>query len=139
MNFKELLEQLEERMGYHQFPVNPAATNIKDVFEGSPLHHDIITRLVRAIYVSNACRRLIDSVNLDKTLLALTPIRQEVLRAARTDVDLYRLLDELGAALSKIFTDSTPVLKAVAPVTRRTAEIIPLSAYRHLRKLKSSA
>ena len=139
MNFKELLEQLEERMGYHQFPVNPAATNIKDVFEGSPLHHDIITRLVRAIYVSNTCRRLIDSVNLDKTLLALTPIRQEVLRAARTDVDLYRVLDELGAALSKIFTDSTPVLKAVAPVIRHTAEIIPLSAYRHLRKLKSSA
>ena len=139
MNFKELLEQLEERMGYHQFPVNPAATNIKDVFEGSPLHHDIMTRLVRAIYVSNACRRLIDSVNLDKTLLALTPIRQEVLRAARTDVDLYRVLDELGAALNKIFAEGTDVKKAASPAVRRTAEIIPLSAYRHLRKLKSSA
>ncbi len=139
MNFKELLEQLEERMGYHQFPVNPAATNIKDVFEGSPLHHDIMTRLVRAIFVSNACRRLTDPVNLDRTLLALTPIRQEVLRAARTDVDLYRVLDELGAALGKIFAEGTPIIKVVSPVIRRTAEIIPLSAYRHLRKLKSSA
>ncbi|MCR4302406.1 MAG: hypothetical protein NUV51_12415 [Sulfuricaulis sp.] len=139
MNFKELLEQLEERMGYHQFPVNPAATNIKDVFEGSPLHHDIMTRLVRAIFVSNACRRLTDPVNLDRTLLALTPIRQEVLRAAHTDVDLYRVLDELGAALGKIFSESKPVIKVVAPAIRRTAEIIPLSAYRHLRRLKSSA
>lgn len=139
MNFKELLEQLEERMGYHQFPVNPAATNIKDVFEGSPLHHDIMTRLVRAIFVSNACRRLTDPVNLDRTLLALTPIRQEVLRAARTDVDLYRVLDELGAALNKIFAEGSDVKKGASPVIRRTAEIIPLSAYRHLRKLKSSA
>ena len=139
MNFKELLAQLEERLGYHQFPVNPAATNIKDVFEGSPLHHDMMTRLTRAIYVSNACRRLTDPVNLDKTLLALTPIRQEVLRAARTDVDLYRVLDELGTALNKIFVEGTPVIKVVAPVIRRTAEIIPLSAYRHLRRLKSSA
>lgn len=139
MNFKELLEQLEERMGYHQFPVNPAATNIKDVFEGSPLHHDIMTRLVRAVFVSNACRRLTDPVNLDRTLLALTPIRQEVLRAARTDVDLYRVLDELGAALGKIFAEGNDVKKVASPVLRRTAEIIPLSAYRHLRKLKSSA
>ncbi|MBI3571898.1 MAG: hypothetical protein HY082_12500 [Gammaproteobacteria bacterium] len=139
MNFKELLEQLEEHLGYHQFPVNPAATNIKDVFEGSPLHHDLMTRLVRAIYVSNACRRLTDPVNLDKTLLALTPVRLEALRASTTDVDLYRLLDELGAALSKIFAESTAFIKVVAPVIRRTAEIIPLSAYRHLRRLKSSA
>ncbi|OGI52697.1 MAG: hypothetical protein A3E57_00270 [Candidatus Muproteobacteria bacterium RIFCSPHIGHO2_12_FULL_60_33] len=139
MNFKELLAQLEERLGYHQFPVNPAATNIKDVFEGSPLHHDMMIRLARAIYVSNACRRLTDPVNLDKTLQALAPIRQEVLRAARTDVDLYRVLDELGAAFNKIFAESTAFTKVGAPVIRRTAEIIPLSAYRHLRRLKSSA
>ena len=31
MNFKELLSQLEERLGSHQFPVNPAATNIKNI------------------------------------------------------------------------------------------------------------
>ncbi|GAB4513507.1 MAG: hypothetical protein Tsb0026_18290 [Sulfuricaulis sp.] len=139
MNFKELLEQLEERLGYHQFPVNPAATNIKDIFDGSPLHHDMMTRLVRAVYVSNACRRLTDPVNLEKTLLALTPIRQEALRAARTDVDLYRVLDELGTALNKIFVESIDVKKVASPVLRRTAEIIPLSAYRHLRRLKSSA
>jgi len=139
MNFKELLEQLEERLGFHQFPVNPAATNIKDVFEGSPLHHDLMTRLVRAIYVSNGCRQLTDTVNLEKTLQALTPIRQETLRAARTDVDLYRVLDDLGTALNKIFVEGTTYKKTASPAGRQTAEIIPLSAFRHLRRLKSSA
>lgn len=139
MNFKELLAQLEEHLGYHQFPVNPAATNIKDVFDGSPLHHDMMTRLVRAIYVSNACRRLTDPVTLDKTLSALTPIRVEALRSARTDVDLYRLLDELGGALGEIFAESTIAEKTAPAPARRTAEIIPLAAYRMQRRLKSSA
>ena len=57
------------------------------------------------------------------------------LRAARTDVDLYRVLDELGAALNQIFAESMVAKKMAGPVVRRTAEIIPLSAYRHLRRL----
>lgn len=138
MNFKELLSQLEEHLGAHQFPVNPAATTIKNVFDGSPLHHDMMTGLVRAIYVSNACRRLTDPVSLDNTLQALAPIRQEALRSTTTDVDLYRLLDDLGVALNEIFADTRAPIKVAAPV-RRTAEIIPLSAYRRQRQLKSSA
>lgn len=138
MIFKDLLAQLEEHLGYHQFPVNPAAANIKEVFDGSPLHHDLMTRLVRAIYVSNACRRLTDPVSLDNTLRALAPIRLETLRAARTDVDLYRMLDELGAAFNKIFSEPAVPRKAPAPA-QRSAEIIPLSAYRRQRRLKSSA
>ena len=139
MNFKELLEQLEERLGYHQFPVNPAATNIKNVFEGSPLHHDMMTGLARAIYVSNACRRLTDPVNLEKTLLALAPIRQQALRSAAADVDIYRLLDEMGIALNEIFADNNTPIKPVAVPARRTAVIIPLAPYRRQRQLKSSA
>ena len=139
MNFKELLAQLEERLGYHQFPVNPAATNIKNVFDGSPLHHDMMTRLVRAVYVSNACRHLADPVNLDKTLKALAPIRQEALRATAADVDIYRLLDEMGVALNEIFAEGKAVEKKPAPPARRTAEIIPLGPYRRQRRLKSSA
>ncbi len=139
MNFKELLAQLEEHLGYHQFPVNPAATNIKNVFEGSPLHHDLMTGLARAIYVANACRRLTDPVTLDKALQALAPIRQESLRSAGTDVDLYRLLDDLGVALNEIFAEHKAAVKPSAPEGRRTAEIIPLEPYRRQRRLKSSA
>lgn len=139
MNFKELLAQLEEHLGYHQFPVNPAATHIKNIFDGSPLHHDMMTGLARAIYVANACRRLTDPVNLNQTLQALAPIRQETLRLAATDVDVYRLLDELGAALNEIFADSHTSEKSPPAQTRRTAEIIPLAAYRRQRHLKSLA
>ena len=139
MNFKELMAQLEEHLGYHQFPVNPAATNIKNVFEGSPLHHDLMTGLARAIYVANACRRMTDPVNLDKTLQALAPIRQEALRSAGTDVDLYRLLDDLGVALNEIFAENKAAIKSSGLQNRRTAEIIPLAPYRRQRQLKSSA
>ena len=139
MNFKELMAQLEEHLGYHQFPVNPAATNIKNVFEGSPLHHDLMTGLARAIYVANACRRMTDPVNLDKTLQALAPIRQEALRSAGTDVDLYRLLDDLGVALNEIFAENKTAIKSSSLQNRRTAEIIPLAPYRRQRQLKSSA
>ena len=139
MNFKELLAQLEEHLGYHQFPVNPAATTIKNIFEGSPLHHDMMTGLARAIYVANACRRLTDPVNLDKTLHALAPIRQEALRAAAADVDVYRLLDELGVALNEIFAENSTFHRSSDEGTRRSAEIIPLAAYRRQRRLKSSA
>ncbi len=98
-------------------------------------------RLTRAIYVSNACRRLTDPVTLDKTLQALTPVRQETLRSATTDVDLYRLLDDLGTALNKIFnrdkrSEKPAVIKSPP---QRTAEIISLGAYRRQRRLKSSA
>jgi hypothetical protein len=138
VNFKELLSQLEERLGSHQFPVNPAATTIKNIFEGSPLHHDTMTGLARAIYVSNACRRLTDPVSLDKTQQALAPIRQEALRSTATDVDLYRVLDDLGVALNEIFSDNKTPIKTIAPI-RRSAEIILLSAYRRQRYLKSLA
>ena len=139
MNFKELLAQLEEHLGYHQFPVNPAATNIKNIFDGSPLHHDLMTGLARAIYVANACRRMTDPVDLDKTLRALAPIRQEALRSAGTDVDLYRLLDDLGVALNEIFAENKAAIKSSGLQNRRTAEIIPLAPYRRQRQLKSSA
>jgi hypothetical protein len=49
------------------------------------------------------------------------------------------VLDDLGAALNRIFAESMVAKKMAGPVVRRTAEIIPLSAYRHLRKLKTSA
>ncbi|MHB8741509.1 MAG: hypothetical protein ACYC9L_00115 [Sulfuricaulis sp.] len=139
MNFRELLTRLEEHLGNHQLPVNPAATHIKNIFDGSPLHHDMMTGLVRAIYVANACRRLTDPVNLNQTLQALAPIRQETLRHTATDVDVYRLLDELGAALNVIFADSQIAEKLPSAPTRHTAEIILLAAYRRQRHLKSLA
>jgi len=142
MNFKELLQHLEQRLGNHHFPINPAATGIKDLFEGSPLHHDLMKRLAQAIYKENACHTLKDPVDAAKTFHALAPIRQEVLRSATTDVDLYRMLEDLCMALNHIFALPTPAKtpKPSPSTTGRTsAEIIPIDPARRRRRLKSLA
>ncbi|OGI46813.1 MAG: hypothetical protein A2151_00925 [Candidatus Muproteobacteria bacterium RBG_16_65_34] len=131
MNFKELLEKLEHRLGNHQLPLNPCARGIKDIFEGSPLHPDLMTKLVRAIFSGNTCRSLTDPVNRAATFRALAPPRLEALRAATTDVDAHRLLGELCAALEEIFADPA---QAAAPSTRgqpkSPAEVIPFPSVR---------
>ncbi|MFQ5551563.1 MAG: hypothetical protein ACE5FJ_10045, partial [Gemmatimonadales bacterium] len=62
MNFKELVHNLENHIGYHQIPINPGATGPKDLFECSPLHHELMTDLVQAIFKQNRCRKLTDPV-----------------------------------------------------------------------------
>lgn len=137
MTFKELLEYLEERLGYHQMPLNPAATGIKDVFECSPVHPDLMVSVVRAIYAENGCRSLHDKVERLVTLDALGPIRLARLRAASTDVDEHSLIEELCVILNEAFTeDAEPPQRAPAPAA---AEIIPLAPYLRQRRFKSSA
>ena len=137
MNFQGLMLKLEERLGYHQVPLNPRATSLKDLFEGGPLHHELMTRLVRAIYGENACRRLTDPVEREKTLAALGPLRLEFLRAASTDVDLHRLIEELCVVLAEAFGETRPI-PTKAP-RGAAAQVIPLDRFRPRRGLKSSA
>jgi hypothetical protein len=100
MNFKELVQILEERIGYHQIPINPAATGPKDLFECCALHHELMTELVRAIYDANDCHKLIDPVNRQKTFKALSPIRLKILRSTNTDIDVFHLIENLCTRLS---------------------------------------
>jgi len=142
MNFKELLQHLEERLGSHHFPVNPIAVGIKDVFASGPLHHDLMVRIVRAIYKDNDCRNLKSAVNAEKTFGAIAPIRQEVLRSATTDVDLYRAIDDLCHALNSIFgllAPTTPPKPTTTTERRTSAEIIQIDPARRRRRLKSLA
>ncbi|MDH3671297.1 MAG: hypothetical protein OES46_09035 [Gammaproteobacteria bacterium] len=104
MNFKQLLEHLEECLGYHQVPVNPSATGARDVFECSPLHHELMTELIKAIYLENNCRHLTDPVKRKPTFKAMTPIRLKVLRSLRTDVDAFQLIDALCTAVDQAFS-----------------------------------
>jgi hypothetical protein len=137
MTFLELLKQLETHLGSHQMPLNPAAKSLKDVFETIPLHNELMKRLVQSIYAGNRCRRLSDPVERAATFEALAPLRLEVLRSERTDVDLYRLIEELCVALDQAFG---PVARASADEPKPTAEaqVIQLSSFRR-RRLKSSA
>lgn len=143
MNFREFMQQLEKHLGYHQIPLNPAARGIKDIFEGSPLHHDLVTRLVKAIYTENHCRHLGDAVTREASFNALSPIRLETLRSTSTDVDLFHLVEEFGVAIEKIFTGSAVRHPGAAePVQTREkpeAEIISLQTFLRGRRLKSWA
>lgn len=134
MTFLELLKKLEAHLGYHQMPLKVAPKSLKDVFEGSPLHHDLMKRLVQSIYSGNHCRRLTDPVERGATFEAVAPLRLEVLRSERTDVDLYRLIEELCVALDNIFGPLARLPEEPKPVI--AAQVIELARFRR-RRLKS--
>lgn len=136
MNFRELLQKLEARVGYHQVPLNPAARSLKDLFECSPLHPELVVRLAQAIHAENGCRCLNDPVYRHATFDAFAPIRLQTLNAKHTDVDTYRLIDELATAIERAFrlpVDAGERIAAVLPV-QKSAEIIPFAPFR--RRLK---
>jgi len=137
MTLIELLRRLEAQLGYVHLPLNPHAKGIKDVFESSPLHHDFMKRLVQAICTANGCGQLHDPVDRTKTFEAVAPLRLEVLRSDRTDIDLYRLTEETCAALDCAFG---PVDPPPAPRTKPEVygQVIHLSGFRR-RRLKSLA
>lgn len=143
MNFTELMQQLEQHLGYHQIPLNPAARGIKDIFEGSPLHHDLVTRLAKAIYTENRCRRLGDPVTREATFNALSPIRLETLRSASTDIDLFHFVENFGDAIEKIFFSNAArhhEIGGPAAVSEKPqAEIISIKPFLRARRLKTWA
>jgi hypothetical protein len=131
MTYLELLQALEHRLGYQHLPLNPCATDLKTVFECSPVHHELMLRLAQAIYKSNGCRRLTDAVTRDASFEAIGPVRRDVLKTPTTDVDAYHLLEDLCHALDEIFAlEPTPG----ATDERRSAEVIPLNVARRRRR-----
>jgi len=139
MNFIELLRKLEMRVGYHQIPLNPSARGLKDLFEGSPLHHELIVRLAHAVFSRNCCRHLTDPVRRHETFEAFAPLRMQILQARNTDVDVYRLMDELCVALEKAFGTGARGRARAASTGRKTAEIITLDLVRRQRRVKTWA
>ena len=99
MTFRELLEELSRRIGQHQIPLNPAATELRGLIDSGAVHYELITPAATAIYTGNRCRRLTDPVTRDATFAALGPIRLAVIRSPRTDVDAYALMDKVGTEI----------------------------------------
>jgi hypothetical protein len=137
MNFRELAYHLEERIGYHQVPINPAATCPQDLFECCPLHHELMTDLMRAIYRTNRCRKLTDPVGRTETFKAVEPIRLRLLRSANTDVDEFQLMESFCSAVECAFADGD--LQQFEEGRRRCneephkAEVIVLDRFRYRR------
>ena len=140
MTFVELLQRLEAQLGYHQIPLNPAATDLRNVFESGPLHHDLLIRVVREIFRSNRCRHLHDAVTRDGTFNALSPIRQSLLGKASTDVDAYHVMDDLCRAVAHAFAEAEG-----HGITRRLhrpsgqAQVIDLMPFLRARRIRSWA
>ncbi len=133
MNYYQLLQHLEERLGYHQLPLNPAATSLRDLFDGTPLHHDWMMQFVRAVYTENRCQRLTDPVTLADTFKALAVLRQQALKASATDVDLRTLVEEMGEAVNAAFAENAAATTQPSAPTNGGAEIIPFRGRRRLR------
>lgn len=134
MTFWELMCQLENRLGYHQVPLNPRARTLKTIFETVPLHPELMTRLARDIFKFNRCQKLGDSVNGHETFSALAPLRAELRHNTTTDIDTIRLLDELSLELNRAFGEENT--SSPRP-TKPTAEVIPYESFRRakIRKL----
>lgn len=145
MNFKELVLHLENHIGSHQIPVNPAATGTQDLFEGCPLHHELMTELMRAIFEENGCRTLTDTVGRKQTYQAVAPIRLQVLRSAKTDVDKFHLIESFCGAIEQAFGDAESPAQSQGQQdgqhdkdSARTAEVIPLAKFRYRRFMHSA-
>jgi hypothetical protein len=122
MNFRELVEWLSKRIGHHQIPLNPAATELRGLIDSGAVHYELITQIATAIYTGNRCRHLKDAVTQDATFEALEPIRLAVLRAPGTDVDTHGLLETICTEVAHAFgvtaTHDAPVTPASAEVVR---------------------
>ncbi len=137
MTFRQLMQYLERRLGYHQLPLNPAATGLRDLIESSPVHPELVSQLVHAIYRENRCRGLDDPVGRLATLEALGPIRLKWLRAAGTDIDTHHLLETLCEVLDEAFDDEKETALPSAAVggrPRAAAEVIALDPHRRRRR-----
>jgi hypothetical protein len=92
-------------------------------------------RLVQSIYAGNCCQCLGDPVERAATFEAVAPLRLEVLRSERTDVDLYRLVDELCVALDDAFGPHAR-RGTEREKTAPQAQVIELASFRR-RRIKS--
>jgi hypothetical protein len=136
MTFLELLQKLEAQLGYHQLPLHTSPTTLKNLFETICLHHELMLRLVQAIYRTNRCHKLTDPVDHRATLEAFAPLRLEVVQSKHTDVDLFRFVDELCVALDQAFGTGAPA-RVTAKQPTHNADVVDIARFR--RRFKTLA
>jgi hypothetical protein len=96
---------------------------------------------MRAIYVENGCCKLTDPVSRKRTHDAVAPIRLQVLRSAKTDVDKFDLIENFCTAIEQAFTADdrqSHIASARQPTkeSARTAQVIPLAKFRYRRFMR---
>ncbi|MBE9515639.1 MAG: hypothetical protein IME93_01545 [Proteobacteria bacterium] len=101
MTFIELMQRLEQELGYHQWPVNPAARELREVFDNSPVNGQLAVRIMRSLYKNNLCQKPADAVTLDQCDKTLIPIRLELVHSQTTDIDAYQFMEQMCHAIHK--------------------------------------
>lgn len=124
MTYIELLRALEQRLGYQHLPLDPHASTVKNLFDSTPVHHELMQRLTQALFHGNHCRTLTDSVQRDACFDVMGTIRQETLKTTTTDVEVYRLLDDLCQMLDELFAE---VRQPGAVEEKHSADIVPFT------------
>jgi hypothetical protein len=115
MTFRELIEQLAKRIGQHQLPINPSATELRGFIDSGAVHYRLVSQVVIAIYTGNRCRRLTDPVSRDATFESIEPIRLAALRSPGTDVDVHGLMETICTEVAHAFGVVTPGQGPTAP------------------------
>lgn len=121
MTFRELIQQLARRIGDHQIPLNPKATELRGLIDSGAVHYELVTQIVTAIYTGNRCRHLKDAVTQDATFEALEPIRLAVLRSPGSDVDVHGLMETICHEVAHAFGVTIPTDE---PTTPAGAEVV---------------
>lgn len=135
MTFIDFLKALEVRLGYHQLPIRADAGDIRDIFEASPVHTDLATRIVRAMYRENGCQKMQSPVTLNACNAALIPVRVDLLKARTTDVDEFGFMDDLCHAVSDLLGEPATAVRSKTCNAGEQNTVIPFPS----RKLKSWA
>jgi hypothetical protein len=112
----------------------------------APTRHDFGDELQRAcIFEENGCRALTDTVSGKQTYKAIAPIRLQVLRSAKTDIDKFHLIESFCGAIEQAFADAESPARSKdqqngyrGEESTASAEVIPLEKFRYRRFMHSA-
>ena len=140
MTFEQLMQHLERKLGHHQFPLNPDASGIKDLFVSCALHHELALDLTREIYRRNKCQKLRAEVTGPNTIEAIAPIRLRILKSPSTDIDTFNFIEDCCATVTACFDCHSPEPRRESrrEPKAKTSTVVPFAAFRS-RRIKSLA
>jgi len=133
MTFIELMQRLEQMLGYHQWPVDPDARELRDVFDNSPVNGELAIRIMRELYKGNHCQKLDDAVTLEQCDQTLIPIRLKLVRSQTTDIDAYQFMEQMCHAVHKAWMKNHNIDKNKSNNEVETAEIVSLKPTKQYR------
>ena len=106
MNFRQLILLLADKVGHQHLPLRADANDLEDFLKSDAVHHDLVTKAVKAIYKANRCGYLDAPISKDITFTTLGKLQRDIAKSKTADIDQFNLINEFGNALSKNFIES---------------------------------